>query len=75
MSQIPKHQFKILLCYMEGLQGNQRTVVAAKMKDIVDRYQPDSGDKHEGDEKEAQKNSTISRTVYKRTVAILRVIA
>ena len=60
---------------MEGLQGNQRTAVEARMKDIVDRYQPDLEAKHKADEEEAQQSSTISKTVYKRAVAILRVLA
>lgn len=69
--QIPKAEFKTLLRYIDGLQGNQRQVSVARMQDIVDRYQhtEDVGDKS------AASSSGISKRMYKRAVAILRVLA
>ena len=66
--QVPKRYFKILLGYMKGLQGNQRQATMAKAQAIVDRYRIE-------DSNSPSPDANVSRRIYKRAFAILKVLA
>ena len=63
-SQIPKADFKILLRYMEGLKGNQRQVAIVRAQEVAGRL--------DGGRDADSEGSTVSRTVYKRSLAVLK---
>jgi len=39
--QVPKLEFKILLKYLEGLQGNQRQVAMERAQEVLEGYEGD----------------------------------
>ena len=64
-AQIPKADFKILLRYIEGLQGNQRQVMAAKARGIVDSHC----------QSQDIENLTSHKRVHKRALEILKILS
>lgn len=61
--QVPKLEFKIVLRYLEGLQGNQLTRAVQRAQQILETYE------------EGREDSGTSKKQYKRAVKILRVLA
>ena len=63
--QVNKKSFKLLVSYLEGLQGAQRSRLVEEANERVESYRP----QQEGE------NEAVSRYQYKRAVELLRVLA
>ena len=64
--QVDKKSFKLLVSYLEGLQGAQRSRLVEEATDRVESYQP---------QQEEGGGGEVSRYQYKRAVELLRVLA
>ncbi|KAL5473180.1 hypothetical protein EMCRGX_G027629 [Ephydatia muelleri] len=63
---ISKSDFKILLLYLESMQGNQRQLAIVRAQQVLDVYAGGA---------EGSQTPGSSKTAYKRAVGILRVLS
>ena len=66
--QIDKKSFKLLVGYVEGLQGAQRSKLVEEANTRVENYKPQQEEEKEGENK-------VLRYQYNRAVELLRVLA
>lgn len=63
--QLDKKNFKLLLQYMEGLKGNQRSRVVEEARQKLEQYE----------QQEEEVGERVLKYQYKRAVEVLRVLA
>eukprot|EP00744_Colponema_vietnamica_P017154 GILI01024076.1.p1 GENE.GILI01024076.1~~GILI01024076.1.p1 ORF type:complete len:228 (-),score=90.08 GILI01024076.1:320-1003(-) len=73
-SMVADKDFKVLLKYLQGLEGSRRETLLKEMKEVVEQGEPEKGSQEE--EEQADGSAPINKKLrYKRAMDIARVLA